>query len=354
MAELKNLNVALLGFGNVGRALGELLLRKAGTLRDEYGLVVRVVGISTGRHGHAINPAGIPVKAALEAVRSGQPLTPLHHGAPVADTAGFLAATSADLLFETSPTSITDGQPSLSYITAALTKGMHVVTANKGPVAFALRTLRMLAEQKGVGFMHEATVMGGAPVMSLVRESMPAATIRRVRGIFNSTTNYILSSMEQDNVTFEQALHAAQEIGIAETDPTLDIDGWDSAVKTAIVANVFMGASLTPQDVNPVGIRDLALETVQQRAGEGKRIRLICEAVRQPDGTVRASVAPQALPQSDALAQIVGRNNVIDFETDTLHRITLIEHSAGPDTTAYGMFADMLNILRGRHHTAVH
>lgn len=345
------MDIALLGFGNVGRALARLLLVKQDTLKKDFGLEIKVVGICTGRHGRALNPKGLDLQAALDMVENGKDLSSLHTIEPLEDTLSFLAKCPADLIFETTPTNPEDGQPALAYVFGALERGIHVVTANKGPVAFGYRELSSMADRKDVGFFFESSVMDGAPVLGVGREGLPAVEIKRIRGIFNSTTNYILTRMENDQLDFDAALKAAQEIGIAETDPTLDIDGWDSAIKTVILANVLMGADLRPKDVDRKGIRDLKLSDVQQAEKDGQRIRLLCEAERQPDGTVKVKVAPERVPINDTLAGIRGTTSIVDFETDVLPKLTLIENDPGPDTTAYGLMVDMINIARGRHKT---
>lgn len=337
-------DVAFLGFGNVGRALAELILAKRDRLRHDYDLELHVVGISTGSHGNIIDPTGIDLQTALDTVRSGSQLDAGH-----TDTLHFLANCPADLLFESTPTNPHDGQPAYAYLYGAIERGIHVVTANKGPVAFGYRDLSALAARKGVGFFFESTVMDGAPVLGVGREGLPGAEIKRVGGIFNSTTNYILTRMERDALSFDAALKAAQDIGIAETDPVLDIDGWDSAIKTVILANVLMGTDLRPIDVNRTGIRGITLAEVESATQAGERIRLLCEAARQSDGSVVANVSPQHVPFDDMLASITGTTSIVDFEADTLHRLTVVEHNPGPDTTAYGMLADMINIVRGRH-----
>ena len=347
------LNVALLGLGNVGRALAELLTIKAGALRDTYDLDVHVVGVSTGRHGRVVKPAGLDLADVLQTVGAGGSLEGLAGVQTTADNDAFLAECPADLIFESIPTNPESGQPALACARSALSRGVHYVTANKGPVAFGYRELRALAAQNGAGFFFESTVMDGAPVLSVGREGLPAARIDRIRGIFNSTTNYILTRMEDDGLTFDEALSAAQGIGIAETDPTLDIDGWDASIKTVILANVLMGADLRPADVRRQGIRGLALEEVQAAGDAGRRIRLICEAVRTSGGGVQATVRPEHVPASDILASIKGTTSIVDFETDVLPRLTIVENDPGPTTTAYGMLADMINIARGRHQAGV-
>lgn len=343
------LDLALLGFGNVGQELAKLLLRKRDELKADYDLTFRVVGISARSKGITLNPEGLDLEAALAAVEKGETLAGLHEGLQIVDTLAFIASCQADLFFEATYTNPQDGQPALDYVRAALNKGAHVVSANKGPVAFGHRELLALAQKKGIGFFFESTVMDGAPVLGVGREALPASRIKRIRGIFNSTTNYILTRMEQDRMDFEDAVKAAQDIGVAEADPTLDVDGWDSAIKTVILANVLMGADLRPKDANPTGIGNVSVNEVHAALEDGYRIRLICEAARGDDGEVVASVSPQRVPLDDPLASVMGTSSLVDYEADTLHRLTLIEHDPGPDTTAFGMLADMINIARGRH-----
>jgi len=345
---MQTANVALLGFGNVCRALAELILRKQDALRSRYDLKVRVVGISTGRHGAAIDPNGLDLRTALDAVRFGT-LDGLNHGDPIQDVEDFVARVPAGLVFEATPTNPQDGQPALGLIHTLLERGIHVVTANKGPVVFGQRELTEVGLAHGAGFFFESSVMDGAPVFSAAREGLPGAEIVRIRGIFNSTTNYILTRMEKDALSFDAAVKAAQQIGIAETDPTLDVEGWDAAIKVAILANVLMGASLTPADVDREGIRAVTLDDLKAASAAGARIKLICEATRGEDGVVKATVRPSRVPLDDMFALVGGTTSVVDFYTDILPRLTIVENDPGPTTTAFGMLADMVNLMRGRH-----
>jgi len=348
-----SLNVALVGFGNVGRALAELLLAKQETLRYEHHAIVRVVGISTGRHGHAIDPSGISLRTALDAVRFGSRLDGLHEGRAIQDTSSFLERCPADLIFESLPTNPIDGQPALDLIRSLLLRGIHVVTANKGPVAFGYHELKALADSHEVGFFFESTVMDGAPVIGIGREGLIGANISEIRGIFNSTTNYILTQMEYENLSFEEALQEAQEIGLAETDPSLDVDGWDSVFKIVIMSNVLMGTDLRPEDVAREGIRNITLEDILEARAADQRIKLVCEVANQPGGGIAASVAPRRLPLTDPFTSVMGTSSVIDYCTDVLPQLTILENSPSPTTTAYGMLADMLNVVRGRYKAEV-
>jgi len=342
-----HIDLALLGYGNVARALARLLMRKETTLREDYDLTFRVTGIATRSRGLAINPDGLDLAEALRLVDSGEPLDSLHRGVPVFDTLEFVRQCPADLVMEATWLNPQTGQPATDYVRAALEAGRHVVTANKGPIAFAYRELRALAAQKGVGLFFESTVMDGAPVLGIAREGLVASTVERVRGVLNSTTNYILTALEQ-GVAFDDAVAETQRMGIAEADPTNDLEGWDAAVKIVVLANVMMGADVRPADVERTGIRGITREDAQRAVREGERIKLLCEAVRQGDA-VHVSVRPTRLPLSDPLAQVDRTSSAVTIETDTLHRLTIVEGDTDPTTTAYGMLVDMINIARGRY-----
>lgn len=340
------LDVALLGFGNVGRALARLLLDKAEVLHTDYGLTVRVTGIATHSHGLAIDPAGLDLAAALVAVANGERLDALHRAGAVSDTLDFLEVCPASLVLESTWLNPHNGQPAIDYVRNALRSGRHVVTANKGPVAFAYRELIALAAEKGVGFFFESTVMDGAPVLAMARESLLATEVRYIRGILNSTTNFILTALEQGR-SFEQAVAEAQRIGVAEADPSTDIDGWDAAVKIVVLANVLMGADLRPADVDRTGIRGVSAQDVQAAKASGGHLKLVCEAMRE-GAIVRARVHPELVTASDLLSQVKNTSSVVSIETDTLPGLTIIEGDTEPITTAYGMLVDMINITRGR------
>jgi homoserine dehydrogenase len=218
------------------------------------------------------------------------------------------------------------------------------VTANKGPVVYAYKALRDLAAARGRRFMFESTVMDGAPIFSLFRESLPAANLLRFRGILNSTTNFILTEMEAGR-SFEEAVKQAQVIGIAETDPSADIDGWDAAVKVAALVTVLMDLPLKPADIQREGIRALTGEQVRAARLEGKPYKLVCCAEREGD-QVRASICPEQVPLSDPLSAVSGTSSLVHFETDMLTGLTITEHDPSPETTAYGMLADFINAVK--------
>lgn len=341
------MRVAILGFGHVGRALARLLLRKAEVLRTDYNLAVTVTGLATHSHGLAINPAGLDLEAALALVERGEQLDGLHVGPPVADTLALIETCPADMILEATWLNPHTGQPATDHVRTALKAGRHVVTANKGPVAFAYRELQALAAARDLGFFFESTVMDGAPVLGIGREALLATTVQRIRGVLNSTTNFILTRLEE-GFSFDEALAQAQALGVAEANPATDLEGWDAAVKIVVLANVLMGADLRPADVERSGIMGITVDDAQAALQREQRIKLLCEAVRDGE-QVRASVRPTPLPFSDPLCQISRTSSAVTFQTDTLHELTIVEGDTDPTTTAYGMLVDLINIARGRH-----
>ena len=339
-------NLALLGFGNVGQAFLELLLSKQADLIADPGVSFRVIGIASGSHGRCINPRGLPLQEVLDAYRGGTSLDDFSTE-PIRDSQHFIEACGADALLETTPVDYQTGQPALDYLQSALKAGMHAITANKGPVVHGYQELTSQARRAGLSFYFESAVMDGAPVFSITRCGLPGASVKEFSGIFNSTTNLILTRMEAGE-TQEEAIAYAQSIGIAETDPSGDIDGWDAAVKVAALSTVLMGIPLIPEQVERTGIRGLTPDLIQDAAQEGKRWKLICAAERDPDSSrgVKASVQPRLIDQDSNLYHISGTSSMLEISSDVLGKLTLIEEGPSTLTTAYGLLADTLNALK--------
>ena len=337
--------LAFLGFGSVGQALARLLLRKRQELRQREGLNFVVTGIATGRHGAAIAPEGLDMEVALRLAAEEGDLRSLSVAPPPSDGVAFVRQVPADVLFENTPVNYASGEPAITHLRIALERGMHAITANKGPVVHAYRQLTALAEKVGRRFFFESTVMDGAPIFSLFREALPAARLRAFRGILNSTTNLILTRMEEQNETLEQAVAYAQSIGIAETDPSGDVDGWDAAIKVAALVTVLMGVPLKPQQVARKGIREITPEMVAAAKAQGKRWKLVCSARREGDEVV-AQVKPEQVGPDSPLYGVRGTSSLITFQTDVLGDLSVLEEHPGPHTTAYGLLADLLNAVR--------
>lgn len=342
--------LAFVGFGNVARALARLLLRKQDVLKADFDATFSVTGIATGRHGFAADPSGIDIQKALDLVENGKSIGHLS-AEPQGDSLSVIRRSEADVMFENSPVNHATGQPALEHVRAALEAGMHAITANKGTVVHGYDQLTALARSKGRRFLFESTVLGGSPVFSVFRECMPAADLQSFRGVLNSTTNIILTRMERGE-TFEEAVRYCQSIGVAETDPSADVDGWDASIKVAALVTVLMKVHMTPAQVRRSGIRDITPEMIAAARSEGRRYKLICSATRQGEG-VFASVAPELVEPSDPLYGMENSTTGAAFRTDVLGDYSIIESEregmvAGPEPTAYGLFADFINAVRPR------
>jgi len=266
-------------------------------------------------------------------------------GAPAPhDVRGWLRLARADILFEATSLSPRDGQPGIDHIRAALESGAHAITANKGPIVHAYEELSSLAITKGRRFLFESTVMDGVPIFSLFRENLPAVHLHGFRGILNSTTNVILSGMEE-GLSFDESLAKAQQIGIAETDPSNDIEGWDAAVKVAALIRVLMGLPIRLEEIQREGISKLSAEAVRAARAEGKPYKLVCRANRADQGAT-ASVRPEQVPLSDPMAWVAGTSSIVYFETDIFPGLAITENNPGLEATAYGMLADFVRAVK--------
>ena len=326
-------NLCIIGFGNVGRAFVRLLQEKRQELQQRYQIAWRVTGVASRRLGWLVAPGGFTPEKLLagdfsEAEKAG-------------DVPEWLQLCRADALFETSSLNAASGLPAIDHIRAALEARAHAISANKGPVVHAYRELTELAAAKGRRFLFESAVMDGVPVFSLFHEAMPAVEVRGFRGVLNSTTNVVLESMES-GITFEEAVRKAQQLGVAESDPTDDIEGVDAAVKVVALANVLMGSELKLGDVRREGIRGITAEQLREARRNGETWKLVCSARRLLDGHVTAEVRPQRLRLDDPLARVKGTSSVISFETDVLPELIITEQDPDLKTTAYGLLADFL------------
>lgn len=339
----RDIRIALVGFGNVGRRFVEHLRGPYVPALQAAGARVRVTGIATARHGLAIDARGIDLGLALRLVAKGRSLETLHRGPRAGDVRAFIGRVPADVLVEVTTLDPRSGQPATGHVRQALGRGMHVITANKGPVAFALRPLKALAARKKRLFLHEGTVMDGTPVFNLVERCLRGARVVSFRGTLNSTTNLVLSRMEE-GLTRSAAVKEAQALGIAEADPSNDLEGWDAAVKGCALANGLMGASVRPSQVRRRGIAGLTSLDVRRAARAGARVRLVVRGARQK-GRVRVRVAPERVPFGDPLSGS-GPDAALVLETDLMGEIGVFEHGATVDQTAYALLSDLLQVVR--------
>jgi homoserine dehydrogenase len=335
---MNTFNLCFLGFGNVGRALARLFVAKSGELRKLYGIEWRLTGVATRRMGWLSQANGFDVEQLL----SGDvPSTTSRSNSMVE----WLESAQPDALLETTSLNVETGQPAIDYLRAALQFGAHAITANKGTLVHAYDELAELAKAKGKRFLFEATVLDSAPIFSLFRETLPAVKLRGFSGVFNSTTNVIIETMESGR-SFVEGVKAAQELGVTETDPSHDVDGWDSTVKVCALARVLMKTPLTPHDVRREGIRGLDPKKLRAARAEGKPFKLVARAKLEEDGSLTATVKPEQLASTDPLACVRGTSLAAHFELDMMPGLTIMSHRPNLQSTAYGLLADFINAGR--------
>ncbi|MEW6127796.1 MAG: homoserine dehydrogenase [Acidobacteriota bacterium] len=338
------LKLAFIGFGNVAREFARLLASRQTLLNEIYGVQWRTTGIATHRHGSIITDSDIDLMEATERVERHHQLSGISDITEITDAEELIQRADADIIFETTPLSPLDGEPATTYIRAALRLGIHVITANKGPIACAYHELQSLAEKQAAKFHFEGTVMDGTPIFNLHRFGLPATEILGFSGVLNSTTNVILSAMEAGS-TFAEGLLEAQQLGVAEANADYDIDGWDAGVKAIALANVLMNAELHPRNLSPTGIREVTLKAVQSARAAGKTIRLIARAERRGE-KVEIQVAPEITNVGSLFATLQGTSSALSITTDLMGEISLVEHHPKLRQTAYALLSDMLSIHR--------
>lgn len=343
--KMRQISLAIMGFGNVGQAFASLLLKKQSELKKDFNLEVITTGIFTKSHGSAINSGGVNLSRALEFVQQGISLSNLSEDNRTISALDFINGNSAEIFIECTPLNPFDGQPALSFNKTALNRGKHVITANKGPVVYGYQELSDLSKDRKKGFYFESAVMDGAPIFSLFRETLPLVELKGFRGILNSCTNYLLDLMNE-GLSFDDAIEKAKKIGITETDPSADIDGWDAAVKVSAIITVIMGIPFTPHQVNRQGIREISQEMIREALSKGEKWKLVCSAKREGNRITEAFVKPMTVNQESPLYQVNGTSSFVEFNTAMLPGLGILEKDPGPLTTAYGVFADMISIYK--------
>jgi homoserine dehydrogenase len=337
---MKKYNLCFIGFGNVGRALARLFVTKSAELKENYGIDWQITGVASRRIGWLADKDGFDV-APLLAGDNQMPSSTNSSG--ISD---WLAIAQPDAVFETTSLDPNTGQPAIDYLRSVLQAGAHAITANKGALVYGYDELSELARAKGKGFFYESTVLDSAPVFSLFRECLPAARLRGFSGAFNSTTNVIIETMEAGR-SFDEGVKTAQELGITETDPSHDVDGWDSTVKICALAHVLMRIPLRPDEVSREGIRKLTARQVQAARAEGKPFKLVARAKQSENGKLLATVRPEQVAANEPLGNVRGTSLAIHFELDMMPGLTITSHRPNLQSTAYGLLADFINAVRG-------
>lgn len=341
---MKELRLCIVGFGNAGMEFCRLILQKQNEIKETYGYNLLVTDIATKSKGILSNKKGIDLQRALEEVRKEGRFTADNPDIANGDSIQTIKGSFANVMLELSTLSIRDGQPAIKHIEEAFAAGMHVITANKGPIAWDYKRLRRIAESRGLEFLYETTVMDGTPVFNLVKETLPGCKVIGFSGILNSTTNYILEEMEAGR-SFDEALKEAQIRGFAEAEPENDIDGWDAAAKTAAIVNVIMGGELNPMTVERVGISHITQSDIESAKLERKKIKLLCEGYSE-DGMIKGRVYPKLFDEKDIFANIDSTSSIVSIKTDLMGEICIVERNPEIQQTAYGIYSDILTLIK--------
>jgi homoserine dehydrogenase len=332
-------NLCFLGFGNVGRALARLLAVKAAEMRTLYDVECCVTGVASRRLGWLTSQDEFDLSELI--ATSGN----VPGASRASDISEWLARAKPDAVFETTSLNHETGQPAIDYLKAVLRAGAHGITANKGTVVYGYDELLRLAADSGKRYLFEATVNDSAPIFSLFRETLPAVNLRGFSAAFSSTCNVILETMEAGR-SFAEGVQTAQELGIAETDPSHDVDGWDATVKLCALARVLMNIPLKPREVHRESIRSLTPVALQAARNQGKPYKLVARVSRAMGESLIATVRPEQLALTDPLSNVRGTSLAVHFELDVMPGLTITSHRPNLQSTAYGLLADFLNAVK--------
>jgi homoserine dehydrogenase len=338
--------IGLAGCGTVGGGLLELLDSSRDCLKGRYGADFRLIFVTDAVKGTVFSKDGLnPGELAAKVARDGNFRGADTERAASNDIKTLVGESGISILCEATPTNYETGEPGMTIMKSALASGVSVVTSSKGALGLDMAGLKKLARDNGVKIRFESSVMSGTPLINLIRGPLAGCSVTRVEGILNGTTNFILTRMEE-GLGYEEALTEAQKLGYAEADPTGDVEGFDAAVKVAILAGEVFGAHVSLGEVRREGITSVKPDDIRRAAARGAKIKLLAGASLE-GGKVSGYVSPREMKSSDPLASVQGVTNAVNIETDNLGTVTVIGPGAGRIQTAQGMISDMIDIASG-------
>ncbi len=342
------INLCIVGFGNASQAFCRLLIDQRIYLEEQLRVSVKVTAIAGRSKGVLRDFRGVDLERALSEVESNGVFSGKNPQLSTGETHDLIRQCESDVMIELSSLSINNGQPAIHYIETAFESGMHVITANKGPIAWDYRRLMHIADNKGLSFLHETVVMDGAPIFNLVRETLPGCNVLSFKGILNSTTNFMLEEMEK-GAAYEDAVKSAQVQGFAEADPSLDVEGWDAAAKTCALMNVLMDADVTPYEIDRQGIAHITHQDIINAMDQGGKLKLICEAFHDGIRFI-GRVYPAVISRDDLFSTIDATTSILSIQTDLMGEICMVERSPKIEQTGYGIFSDLLTLINRQKH----
>ncbi|WP_296886967.1 homoserine dehydrogenase [uncultured Methanobrevibacter sp.] len=339
---MKECKIIIMGFGSVGQGIAQAIALKKAMIKDKCGVELKVVAAADSSSS-AINQDGLEEMLLIHSKNSGGKVSDYpEYGSDISGL-DVLDAVEYDLLMEATPTNIIDAEPALSLTLKAFDQGKDVVTSNKGHLAIKFKEVTKAAEEKGVEFKYEASVGGAMPIINFTRETLSSCGIKSIIGILNGTTNYILSRMTSEGSAYDITLKESQELGIAETDPTQDVEGIDAACKTVILANSLLGIDATYDDVEVKGISSITSHAIDLAKKDGYLIKLIAEV--SPD---TLKVSPRLVKRGSTY-DVGGTLNMATIKTDLAGDITVMGLGAGSLETASAMLTDLISILKTKY-----
>lgn len=341
---MKELKLALIGFGNAGQAFARILLEKENEIRKKYGTRIVVVAITTKTRGNLVDAWGIDLDKALKNVHNSGRFDKILGFSENTTSQHIVDTVDYDVLIELTPLEFSSGKVASDHIRGALRRGKHAITANKGPLAWSYRELSRLAEENNCRFLYETTIMDGTPVFNMMRNCLRMCRVEEIKGILNSTTNYILCELAKGR-KYAEILAEGKKAGFIEANPTTDMGGYDASAKVALLANVLMDANITPVDVERQGIENITKEDLEKAEKNGCVIKLICRIFRDEEGVVHGKVAPEEIDKDDIYASISGTSSIITITTDLMGKLTQIEDEPETRQSGYGIFADLMAII---------
>ncbi|MDX9888986.1 MAG: hypothetical protein RBS51_06990 [Anaerovoracaceae bacterium] len=340
---MKTIRLAILGFGNAAQSFASLLIEKEGKIQNIYGVKPIVTAITTKSRGSLYNPGGLDLEKALEDMALNGHFNEGEKDFSYFSSFDVVEKAEYDVLVELTPLNIFSGEPAIQHIKGAFARGKDVITANKGPIAWAFQSLKALAQDKNSLFFYETTVMDGTPVFNMVQETLRLCRVLEIEGILNSTTNYILEELALGK-DMDEIMEEGKRRGFIEADPDMDTQGWDSAAKLTALMNVLMGANMTPDQIRPKGIEGISLDTIKEAQGRGKIIKLICRG-EIIDGKILGFVEPREVDEGSLLGGIKGTSSVVSITTDLMGKVSIVEHDPEILQTGYGVLSDLLRLL---------
>src|SRR6056297_579264 len=340
---MKEIKLAILGYGNAGRAFGKLLKNKEKEIKEKYKYKVKVVAISTKTRGNLLDNEGINYKKAAEVIEKKGSFDKNHKSYSNISSMEVVEKIDYDVLIELTPLEIFTGKPAIDHIKGALNRRKHVITANKGPIAWAYRELKELSEEKDSLFFYETTVMDGTPIFNFKDETLKLCQVTEIEGILNTTTNFILEEMEKEK-KYEDIIKEGKKRGFVEAEPAMDVEGWDAAAKVTALINVLMNGDITPKDIDRKGIEDITYQDIKNADKRGCVIKLLCRG-KNEDGKITGMVKPVEIKKGDLLASIKGTSSAVKIKTDLMGTISIVEHDPEIEQTAYGIFSDILRLI---------